>query len=197
VTDKYWNHNTYFHRVLLDAIPPGAKTALDVGCGEGVLTRQLRERVPFVTGIDLHDASLRRAQRFDDDIEYLEGDVLLYPLERNSFDVVTSVATLHHMDFELGLRRCAELLRPGGVLAVVGMARSNYTTDLLVDGWGFVRGNVERMWRKEWEHSSPVVWPLPMTRDECRRIAQRVLPGSTFTRRMWLRYTLIWTKPAT
>jgi SAM-dependent methyltransferase len=183
--------------VLLRAIPPGAKTALDIGCGEGMLTRELRDRLPLVTGIDLHRPSLDIARAYDDDIEYIEGDALLYPFERSSFDVVTSVATLHHMDFELALRRGAELLRPGGVLAVVGMARSNYATDLLVDGWGFVRANLERLWRREYTHSSPVVWPLPMTRDECRRVARRVLPGATFTRRMWLRYTLIWRKPAT
>jgi SAM-dependent methyltransferase len=180
--------------VLLAAIPPGAKTALDIGCGEGMLTRELRQRLPLVTGIDVHAPSLDVARSYDDDIEYVEGDALLYPFERGSFDVVTAVATLHHMDFELALRRCAELLRPGGTLAVVGMARSNYKTDLLVDGWGFVRANVERLWRREYTHNSPVVWPLPMTRDQCRAIAQRVLPGVKFTRRMWLRYTLTWVK---
>ena len=193
--DEHWSHNTHFHRVLLDAIPPGAKTALDIGCGEGMLTRELRTRVPLVTGIDLHAPSLDRARAHDDDIEYLEGDALLYPLEPGSFDVVASVATLHHMHYEGALRRCAELLRPGGTLGVVGMARSNYTTDSFIDGWGFVRGNVERLWRREYTHNSPVVWPLPMTRDECRDVVRRVLPGATFTRRMWLRYTLIWTKP--
>jgi SAM-dependent methyltransferase len=182
--------------VLLGSVPRDAQTALDIGCGEGMLTRELRARVPRVTGIDLHAPSLDLARAHDDDIAYVEGDALTYPFESGSFDVVASVAALHHMDFELALRRCTELLRPGGVLAVVGMARSNYTTDFIVDGWGFVRANVERLWRHEYTHSSPVVWPLPMTRDECRDVARRVLPGAKFTRRMWLRYTLIWTKPA-
>ena len=37
-----WNHNIHYHRLILDAVPPGARRALDVGCGEGTLARQLR-----------------------------------------------------------------------------------------------------------------------------------------------------------
>lgn len=191
-----WNHNTHFHPVLLAATPLGALRALDVGCGVGHLTRQLRERVPLVTGIDLHLTSLEEARQAGGDITYLHGDALTWPFAENSFDFVASVATVHHFDdFAAGLRRLGALVKPGGVLAIVGMARSNYTTDLPLDAWGFARANVERLWRKEWEHPSPVVWPLPMTRDECRDVARQELPGATFTRRMWLRYTLVWRKP--
>jgi SAM-dependent methyltransferase len=192
-----WNHNTHFHPVLLRAVPDGARRALDLGCGVGVLTRQLRAQVDDVIGIDLDAPSLAIARDHGDDIDYVEGDALTYPFEPESFDFIGSVATLHHMDFASALRRCAGLLKPGGVLGVVGFGRSNYTTDLFIDGWGFVRGNVERLWRNEWEHPSPVIWPLPMTRDECRDVAHQVLPGVRFTRRMWLRYTLLWTKPLT
>jgi 2-polyprenyl-3-methyl-5-hydroxy-6-metoxy-1,4-benzoquinol methylase len=52
-----WNHNLHYHRLILDAVPAGARRALDVGCGEGILSRRLRERVPAVTGIDVDPAS--------------------------------------------------------------------------------------------------------------------------------------------
>ncbi|MEZ0075689.1 hypothetical protein [Planotetraspora sp. GP83] len=35
--DEYWNHNVRYHRVVLDAVPYGCDTALDVGCGDGLL----------------------------------------------------------------------------------------------------------------------------------------------------------------
>jgi len=41
VGDDRWNHNIHLHRVVLDAVPSGAKRALDVGCGEGMLSRDL------------------------------------------------------------------------------------------------------------------------------------------------------------
>ena len=93
----YWNHNTHYHGVLLDAIADGARTALDVGCGEGVLARQLRERVPQVTGIDLDEASVVTARAHGDDIAYIHGDAMTEPFAPESFDVITCVAVLHHL----------------------------------------------------------------------------------------------------
>jgi hypothetical protein len=36
---KRWNHNIHYHPRILRAIPEGAKSALDVGCGEGTPAR--------------------------------------------------------------------------------------------------------------------------------------------------------------
>ncbi len=32
-----WNHNIHYYRLILDAVPTGARSALDVGCGNGLL----------------------------------------------------------------------------------------------------------------------------------------------------------------
>ena len=32
-----WNHNLPYHRVILAAVPDGARRSLDVGCGVGML----------------------------------------------------------------------------------------------------------------------------------------------------------------
>ena len=50
-----WNHNIHYHPVVLATVPAGARTALDVGCGEGTLARALRRRVPHVLGMDRHE----------------------------------------------------------------------------------------------------------------------------------------------
>jgi SAM-dependent methyltransferase len=42
-----------------------------------------------------------------------------------SLDLVTSIASGDHMDVEAALRRMPELLRPGGVLVVAGLARDS------------------------------------------------------------------------
>ncbi|WP_202870409.1 methyltransferase domain-containing protein [Kribbella sp. VKM Ac-2571] len=45
-----------------------ALSALDIGCGEGLLTRKLRRVVPQVTGIDLDIPSLELARGRGDDL---------------------------------------------------------------------------------------------------------------------------------
>ena len=57
-----WNHNLHYHRVILAAVPDGARRSLDVGCGVGMLARDLRRVVPHVKGID-HDAHRRALSR--------------------------------------------------------------------------------------------------------------------------------------
>jgi 2-polyprenyl-3-methyl-5-hydroxy-6-metoxy-1,4-benzoquinol methylase len=57
-----WNHNIHYHDLLLAAIPPHARRALDVGCGEGILARKLRDRVEHVIAIDIDRASIDRAR---------------------------------------------------------------------------------------------------------------------------------------
>lgn len=120
-----WNHNIHYHRVILDSVPLDCRRALDIGCGEGTLTRQLRQLIPEVLGIDEDHASITAARAHPDasDIQYIESDALTHEFEPSSFDLLTAVASLHHMEAERALVRLKGLLRPG-MLAVVGLARS-------------------------------------------------------------------------
>lgn len=64
-------------------------------------------------------------------IRWLTGDVLTRELPVGTYDVVTAVASLHHLPLEQGLRRLADLVRPGGHVAVVGLARASSVRDHL------------------------------------------------------------------
>ena len=55
---RRWNHNLHYHPVILGAVPEGCRRGLDVGCGLGMLARDLRRVVPHVTGIDRDAASI-------------------------------------------------------------------------------------------------------------------------------------------
>lgn len=192
-----WNHNIHYHDLILGAVPTGCADALDVGCGEGVLARDLRRRVPHVTAIDLDERSIElgRGQPHDG-IDYLRGDVLTYPFPPGSFDLVASVATLHHMDMAAGLRRMADLVRPGGTLVVVGLARSRSPRDLAFDAAGVVSTRIHRLTKTYWEHSAPMVWPPPLTFGETSAAAERLVPGVRYRRLVLFRYSLTWIKPA-
>ena len=191
-----WNHNLHYHRLLLDAVPAGAARVLDVGCGEGTLARALRARAAHVVGIDLDAASLAHARAAGSDgIEYVHGDVRTVPFELASFDAVVSVATLHHMDATAGLRRMVALLRPGGVLAILGLARDAAPLDYALSAVAVVASRAHRLVRRHWEHPSPKVWPPPETWASMRAIAARELPGHRWRRHLLWRYSLVWTKP--
>ena len=47
-----WNHNTHYHYLVLRAIPPSCRAALDVGCGRGDLAQKMARRCEEVIGID-------------------------------------------------------------------------------------------------------------------------------------------------
>jgi 2-polyprenyl-3-methyl-5-hydroxy-6-metoxy-1,4-benzoquinol methylase len=127
-----WSHNLHYHRVILDAVPAGCQRALDVGCGAGLLTRRLRRVVPSVTGIDRDQRSIEiaRAHAGAGDIDYVLADFLAFGCEPGSFGLVTAVASLHHLDAAAALQRMRDLLRPGGVLAVIGLAKGSSPVDL-------------------------------------------------------------------
>jgi SAM-dependent methyltransferase len=188
-----WNHNTHYHSVVLAAIPHDATDALDIGCGEGLLTRRLCQRVPRVVGIDRHEPTLALARSQSQDITYMLGDFMTYPFEPETFDFVASVASLHHMHIGPALERMTCLLRPGGRLAVVGLARSR-PTDLPFDLAGLFFDRYLKRSRREWEDSAPRVWPPPLTYGESRRVARTVLPGVSYRRHLLWRYSLVATK---
>jgi len=190
-----WNHNIHYHSRILRAVPPGATSALDIGCGEGMLSRELRRVVPAVTGIDLDTPSLELARGYGDDISYVHGDFLEYPLEPASYDVIASVATLHHVDARAGLLRMRSLVRPGGVLAIVGLARTTMPRDAPYALAAAAVSTAHRVAKGKWEHPSPIVWPPPVTYPDMQALAAELLPGSTYRRHLLHRYTILWTRP--
>ena len=54
----------------------------------------------------------------------MRGDCIDCPFPPASFDLITSSATLNHMPADSARTRMRELLKPGGALAIIGLARN-------------------------------------------------------------------------
>jgi len=193
---SHWNHNTEYHRLVLRARAPGARTALDIGAGDGLLAQDLTALVPMVKAIDVDESVVRRARLSGANVEWICGDFMVHPFAGSSFDVVASVATLHHFEDPAGaLRRMADLVAPGGALVVIGLARSTPIVDLPWDVLGAVTHRLRSRSRTEWEHTAPTVWPPEQSYAEVRSMARAVLPGARFRRLALWRYAITWHRP--
>ena len=194
--DDIWNHNLQYQQVLLDAMPARCGTALDVGCGQGFLLKHLAERADTVLGIDQHAPSLAEAAERTaglPNVELVEGNAMTYDFGRQ-FDAVFSIAVIHHLPFEPGLLRMRELTAPGGVLGVVGLARSTWMRDYARDGVGAVETRLRRLRRPHTMVTAPICDPEE-TYTEVRTIVADVLPGARYRRHNLFRYSIVWTRP--
>lgn len=192
-----WKYKIHYHSLILQALPHDCAHALAVGCGEGTLARELSSRVRHVTAIDLDAPTIELARQHADadNMDYVIGDFLTHTFKPASFEAIVSVAALHHVDTAVGLERMRELLRPGGTLAVVGLARSRYPADLAFDIAGAIATRAHKLSTTYWETCAPKVWPPPETFSETRRTVRRTLPGAHYRRHIFWRYSVVWTKP--
>lgn len=195
--EQRWNRNIYYHPLLLELANQGR--VLDVGCGGGLLTRQFAPLSSKVVGIDPDAPSieLARSETTAENVDYVLGDVLTSDFEPASFDLVVSVATLHHFDAEQGLLRFAALTKPGGHVGVIGIGRDRMPQDLPRQALAFATTLYHRTIRGKtlWDHSAPVVWPPPHSEREMQSLSADVLPGSRFRRHLQGRYSIIWQAP--
>jgi len=192
-----WNSNLHAFEVLLRSVPEGAQRGLDVGCGEGETARRLRTRVPSVVGIDPDRPSIEQAQAREDDIEYHIGSLGEVDLAEASFDIVCSVAMLHHVDQVTGLTQLAQLVRPGGMLLVVGLARSRSPRDFVRDTRDAFAIRRHTVTKGVWETPAPKLWPPPLSYSETRAASLATLPDARYERLPYFRYGLTWRAPAT
>jgi 2-polyprenyl-6-hydroxyphenyl methylase/3-demethylubiquinone-9 3-methyltransferase len=127
------------------------KSALDIGCGGGILAEAMARRGARVKGIDLSDKALKVAQlhlhesKLAVDYEAISAEDLA-ARSPGTYEVVTCMELLEHVpDPASTVRACAELARVGGrvffstinrnlksyVLAVIG---AEYVLKLLPKG---------------------------------------------------------------
>ena len=101
----------------LIASPKGSRV-LDLGCGNGALTGELRDRGFQVTGLDSSKELLSVAEKYYPELEFILGDATDFSL-KEPVDAVFSNAVFHWIDREKQpdmLRCVSRALKDGGEL---------------------------------------------------------------------------------
>ena len=98
--------------LLNDLNPKPNEKILDLGCGNGVLTKKILRSTKYVIGIDSSDAMVQAAKKIGIDSYLIDGEAIPF---RNVFDTVFSNAALHWIqNQDAVLRGVHKSLKPKG-----------------------------------------------------------------------------------
>jgi SAM-dependent methyltransferase len=121
-------------------------------------------------------------------------------LDKSSYDVVTFVAVLHHLPLRQTLVAARALLRPGGRLVIVGLAREtsadmpwSLMSMILNPVIGVIRHPRRARVIPE-NMTAPTSEPCE-TFEQIAAVENELLPGAVVRRRLFWRYTAVWAAP--
>lgn len=129
---------------------------LDVGCGDGVLTRFLFPD-PLTAGIDLNPGEVRRARRRGTHLGVQVASATHLPFRDQTFGGVFSNCVLEHVDaLGLALQEIGRVLRPQGLLLTT-VPTPRWESDgpfplLIRLGGRRISDAINRFLRRLWHH---------------------------------------------
>jgi ubiquinone/menaquinone biosynthesis C-methylase UbiE len=96
---------------------------LDAGCGDGGVARLLHDRVRSVVAVDIAPS---RTWQSEPGLEFLAADAAELPFADETFELVHSKDSLHHMRSpERALAEYRRVLKPGGTALILEGNRYN------------------------------------------------------------------------
>jgi len=121
-------------QAIRSAIPPTAKmSALEYGCGTGLLSFALQSDLAQITLVDtsqgMLDVLAEKITAFTvSNMTPLRLDLSADPMPEQRFDLTYSLMTLHHIaDTKDILKKFVELLTPGGWLCIADLDKEDGT----------------------------------------------------------------------
>lgn len=107
-------------RFIAAQCPVGS--GLDVGCGTGVLAERMAGLGLQMTGVDPSEGMLEIMRARTDTVTAVHGSATDLPFATGSFDVVFTVAVMHHIadpdDVRAALAEMVRVVKPGGTIVI-------------------------------------------------------------------------------
>ncbi|MBF0168351.1 MAG: class I SAM-dependent methyltransferase [Alphaproteobacteria bacterium] len=109
--------------VLEELVALSGKRVIDVGAGDGNLTRLMTSRGARVTGLECQAQQLAKARAANPagDEDYLDGGAEAMPLADGMADLVVFFNSLHHVPpalMDRAMQEAARVLKPGGIVYI-------------------------------------------------------------------------------
>jgi SAM-dependent methyltransferase len=122
----------------------GARRILDLGCGEGQLSRRMVREGVGVVGLDPVSSQIHEAERRGG-ATFARARAQEIPCRGNAFDAVVMCLALEHIDpFEPVIQEVARVLEPGGRFVLI---LSHPLLQAPGSGWVVHEGTGEHYWR--------------------------------------------------
>lgn len=114
--DAYWHFGPSF---LNEVVPPQAARALEIGCGEGRVCRDLAARGHRVVGIDVSRTLIAHAHKAGPQVTFLVADAASLPFRDCLFELVVAYNSLINMpEMADAVREAARVMTQAGRLCV-------------------------------------------------------------------------------
>ena len=114
--DSYWR---FSRDLFLEIVPRPGRRTLDLGCGEGRLSRDLKALGHEIVGVDLSETMLASAHEADPAIETHKADAAELPFADASFDCVVAFMSLQDIErLDESVAEAARVLERGGAFCI-------------------------------------------------------------------------------
>jgi 2-polyprenyl-6-hydroxyphenyl methylase/3-demethylubiquinone-9 3-methyltransferase len=139
----------HFHRdpSRLDSL--AGLRILDIGCGGGILAEPLARLGAAMVGVDPSESNIavarRHAAQSQLTIDYRNSSAEALAAASETFDVVLAMEVVEHVaDVNLFIRRCADMVQPGGLSIVATINRTLKSFALAIVGAEYILGWLPR-----------------------------------------------------
>ncbi|HEY3430181.1 MAG TPA: methyltransferase domain-containing protein, partial [Cyclobacteriaceae bacterium] len=110
-------------RLLKYVQKKGFKNILDIGCGNGWMSKHLADTRAQVIALDINEFELKQGARVysnKKNLQFVYADVLHHPFEKRSFDLIILSSSIQYFsDLKLLLEKLNELLSDDGEIHII------------------------------------------------------------------------------